>query len=125
MSKEKTALFCRFFSLWVFCFPGIYRGRRLKGKKNRVFDKGQTAALFSTFSFGHVLQYAPFSLHLNALHFILLSNTKRRCYKTSFATPPHYALFVFVFFERNGAVEDQMFGRGIGVYIVIARTREL
>lgn len=34
-------------------------------------------------------------------------------------------LFVFVFFERNGAVEDQMFGRGIGVYIVIARTREL
>ena len=34
-------------------------------------------------------------------------------------------LFMFVFFERNGAVEDQMFGRGIGVYIVIARTREL
>lgn len=41
-------------------------------QKNRVFHKGLTAVLFSIFSFGHVLQYAPFSLHLNALHFIPL-----------------------------------------------------
>ena len=34
-------------------------------------------------------------------------------------------LFVFVFFERNGAVEDQVFGSGIGVNVVIAGTREL
>ena len=27
------------------------------------------------FGFGHVLQYAPISLNLNALHFIPLSNT--------------------------------------------------
>ena len=32
---------------------------------------------------------------------------------------------MFVFFERNGAVEDQMFGRGIGVDVVIARAGEL
>ena len=56
MCEGKTALFCRFLSLWVFCFPGIYRGLEVEGIKNRVFDKGQTAALFSTFSFGHVLQ---------------------------------------------------------------------
>ena len=34
-------------------------------------------------------------------------------------------LFVFVFFERNGAVEDQVFGSGIGVNVVIAGAREL
>ncbi len=48
-------------------------------KQTKVFYKGQTAALFSIFSFSHVPQYAPFSLNLNALHFIPLSNTKRSC----------------------------------------------
>ncbi len=45
--------------------------------------------------------------------------------KTNFATPPHYALFMFVFFERNGAVEDEMFGSGIGVDVVVSRASEL
>gem|GEM_PF-1886824 len=40
-------------------------------QKTGCFIKGKLL-LFSIFSFGHVLQYAPFSLHLNALHFIPL-----------------------------------------------------
>ena len=32
---------------------------------------------------------------------------------------------VFVFFERNGAVEDEMFGSGIGVDVVVSRASEL
>ena len=39
--------------------------------------------------------------------------------------PTRVFLFVFVFFERNGAVEDQVFGSGIGVNVVIAGAREL
>ena len=34
-------------------------------------------------------------------------------------------LFVFVFFERNCAVEDKMFGSGIGIDVVVSRASEL
>ena len=90
-----------------------------------MFHKGQTAALFSTFSFGHVLQSLP-SASISMLCILSLCQTpKGDAAKTSFATPPHYALFVFVFFERNGAVEDEMFGSGIGVDVVVSRASEL
>ena len=48
----------------------------------------QTAALFSILSFSHVLQYTPFSLNFNALHFRHSYTSKRGCAKNFILTQP-------------------------------------
>ena len=88
----------------------------IKGKLLRYFRHSALVTYFSALP----------SASISMLCILSLCQTpKGEAAKTSFATPPHYALFVFVFFERNGAVEDEMFGSGIGVDVVVSRASEL
>ncbi len=57
------------------------------------------------FGFGHVLQYAPISLNLNALHFIPLSNTSKTQQKNTL----HKVVFVMELRSRFNFPQDFTF----------------